>query len=126
MGWARSSNWKILKKERGLPIGYWKGSALSIVLDMLATVLSAGNSTYKIGLKEYETAISQVYLCISPEVFHDQHLQERLVNEIVDYTHNVTPIQQGASTYYPGERSAAAKQYNDENGMMTELFFTRY
>lgn len=124
-GWDEANNLsrdpeKILKKERGLPIGYWKGSALSIVLDMLATVLSAGNSTYKIGLKDYETAISQVYLCIYPEVFHDQDLQERLINEIIDYTHQVTPIQAGARTYYPGERSAAAKLYNDENGMTVD------
>ncbi len=34
---------KILLKERGLPIGYWKGSALSIILDMLATLLSKLN-----------------------------------------------------------------------------------
>lgn len=121
-GWDEDNNLsrnpeKILKKERGLPIGYWKGSALSIVLDMLATLLSAGNSTYKIGLKEYETAISQVYLCIYPEVFSDQELQERLVNEIITYTHQASPIQEGARTYYPGERSAAAKKQHAENGM---------
>ena len=121
-GWDADNNLskdpeKILKKERGLPIGYWKGSAFSIVLDMLATLLSAGNSTYKIGLKDYETAISQVYLCIYPEIFHDQQLQQALINEIIDYTHNVNPMQSGQKTYYPGERSATAKKYNMENGM---------
>ncbi|MFK7935416.1 MAG: 3-dehydro-L-gulonate 2-dehydrogenase [Saprospiraceae bacterium] len=108
---------EILKKERGLPIGYWKGSAFSIVLDMLATLLSAGNSSYRIGLKEDETAISQVYLCIYPETFADQSLQERLIDEIVTYTHDITPMQKGDRTYYPGERSAAAKKRNLENGM---------
>ncbi|MEO0897156.1 MAG: 3-dehydro-L-gulonate 2-dehydrogenase [Bacteroidota bacterium] len=108
---------KILKKERGLPIGYWKGSALSIVLDMLATLLSAGNSTYRIGLKTYETAISQVYLCIDPEVFPDKELQGSLINEIVDYTHDTTPLEKGQRTYYPGERSLAARNHNLKNGM---------
>ena len=51
---------KILANERGLPIGYWKGSALSMILDMLATLLSAGDSTRNIASKEYETGISQV------------------------------------------------------------------
>ena len=60
---------KIVLKERGLPIGYWKGSALSMVLDMLATLLSGGNSTAEISSKEIETAISQVYICIYPEGF---------------------------------------------------------
>lgn len=108
---------KILKKERGLPIGYWKGSAFSIVLDMLATLLSAGNSTYRIGLKDYETAISQVYLCIYPEVFPDKELQNSLINEIIDYTHDVTPLEKGKKTYFPGERSANAKEQNSKNGM---------
>lgn len=108
---------KILKKEKGLPIGYWKGSALSMVLDMLATLLSAGNSTYKIGMKKYETAISQVYLCICPEIFHDQNLQQSLINEIIEYTHDVAPIQAGKRTYYPGEQSTNAYNHNSKNGM---------
>ncbi|MFK8165013.1 MAG: Ldh family oxidoreductase [Lewinella sp.] len=114
------------KKERGLPIGYWKGSAFSIVLDMLATLLSAGNSTYRIGLSEYETAISQVYLCICPEIFPDKELQHSLINEIIDYTHNITPlypnhfdlgIEEGGRTYYPGEQSANANEQNTKHGM---------
>ena len=108
---------KILKKERGLPIGYWKGSALSIVLDMLATLLSAGNSTYRIGLEEHETAISQVFLCICPEVFADQELQQSLIEEIIKYTHDVTPMEKGNKTYYPGEQSAMAYENNLKNGM---------
>ncbi|WP_222597434.1 3-dehydro-L-gulonate 2-dehydrogenase [Hyunsoonleella aquatilis] len=108
---------KISKKERGLPIGFWKGSALSIVLDMLATLLSAGNSTYRISLNEIETGISQVYLCIYPEVFNDTTLQEKLINEIIDYTHNVEPIHPDDKTYYPGERSLLRKSENLKNGI---------
>lgn len=108
---------KILLKERGLPIGYWKGSALSIILDMLATLLSAGNSTYKIGLKEFETGISQVYLCIYPEIFNDKSLQQKLISEIIDYTHDVEPMTPGDRTYYPGERSSLTKAKNLKLGI---------
>ncbi|MDH5381880.1 MAG: 3-dehydro-L-gulonate 2-dehydrogenase [Cyclobacteriaceae bacterium] len=108
---------KILPNERGLPIGYWKGSALSMVLDMLATLLSAGNSTYKIGMKNYETGISQVFLCIDPEVFNDKSLQERLLNEIIDYTHNVEPMHPGDKTYYPGERTLQTRAWNLREGI---------
>jgi 3-dehydro-L-gulonate 2-dehydrogenase len=110
----------ILKKERGLPIGYWKGSALSMVLDMLATLLSAGNSTYRIGQQEQETSISQVYLCIHPDRMTNQNLQVSLLNEIIDYTHQVTPMEAGGRTYYPGERSAAAREQNIKNGMLVD------
>lgn len=108
---------KILIKERGLPIGYWKGSALSIILDMLATLLSVGDSTYKISLKEYETGISQVFLCIYPEVFNDKELQQKLLNEIIDYTHNVEPMHPGDKIYYPGERSLFTRAKNLKEGI---------
>ncbi len=108
---------KILSKERGLPIGYWKGSALSIILDMLATLLSAGDSTYKIGLKEYETGISQVFLCIYPEIFNDKNIQEKLLNEIIDFTHDVEPMQPGNKTYYPGERTLLTRAKNLKEGI---------
>jgi 3-dehydro-L-gulonate 2-dehydrogenase len=109
---------KILTKERGLPIGYWKGSALSIVLDMLATLLSAGNSTYKISSKEIETAISQVYICIYPDVFKNKGLQERLIEEIIDFTHDVEPINPGDKIYYPGERSSQTRVKNLKEGIV--------
>jgi len=103
---------KILLKERGLPIGYWKGSALSMVLDMLATLLSGGNSTAEISSKEIETAISQVYICIYPEVFKDNGLQEKLIDEIIDFTQDVETINPGEKIYYPGEQSKQKRAKN--------------
>ncbi len=108
---------RILKKERGLPIGYWKGSALSMILDMLATILSAGDSTFKIGQKDTETGISQIYVCIDPERFQDKSLQEKFLNEIIDYTHDVDSMQPGDKTYYPGERRAQIRKRNLEKGI---------
>lgn len=108
---------QILATERALPIGYWKGSALSMVLDMLATLLSAGNSTYQISQGAYETSISQVFLCISPARFGDQNIEQRLLNEIIAYTHAVEPMQPGDRTYYPGERSAMTRKQNMAAGI---------
>lgn len=111
---------KILLKERGLPIGYWKGSALSMVLDMLASILSAGNSTCKISSKEIETAISQIYICIYPEIFNDKGLQQNIIDEIINFTHDVEPINAGDKIYYPGERSAHTRLNNLEQGIFVD------
>lgn len=108
---------KILANERGLPIGYWKGSALSMILDMLASLLSAGDSTRAIASKEYETGISQVYLCIYPEIFKDGNFQETLLDEIIEYTRDVAPMHSGDRTYYPGERSFFTRTRNLEEGI---------
>lgn len=108
---------KILSKERGLPIGYWKGSALSMMLDMLATLLSAGSSTAKISQKPIETGISQVFLCIDPNTFGDPELQTRLLDEIITYTRMVEPMQDDNAIYYPGERSATVRDRNLKEGI---------
>ena len=108
---------KILVKERGFPIGYWKGSALSMVLDMLATVLSLGNSTSKIAGKDLEVALSQVFICISRNNFNDTDIQERLLKEIIDFTHNVEPLKEGDRTYYPGERTVLTRERNKKEGI---------
>jgi 3-dehydro-L-gulonate 2-dehydrogenase len=111
---------KILLKERGLPIGYWKGSALSMVLDMLATILSAGNSTSRISSKKIETGISQVFICIYPKVFGDSDLQEKLLQEIIDFTHNVETINPEDKIYYPGERSSQTRAKNLKDGILVD------
>ncbi|MGB5419386.1 Ldh family oxidoreductase [Algibacter sp.] len=103
--------------KSGLPIGYWKGSALSMVLDMLATLLSAGKSTYKLGLEPHEYGVSQIYLCINPNTYNDFTLQEKLTEEIIAYTKDVTPTEPNGKTYYPGERSLINKIKNQKKGM---------
>lgn len=108
---------KILGNERGLPIGYWKGSALSMVLDMLATLLSAGDSTSKIGERDHETGVSQIFLSVFPEQFDDGALKERLLDEIINYTHDVEPMEAGKRTYYPGEKTLQTRKMNLKEGI---------
>jgi 3-dehydro-L-gulonate 2-dehydrogenase len=107
----------ILKKERGLPIGYWKGSGLSMILDMLASLLSMGDSTSRISLQEIETGISQVFLCINPGVWGQMDFQERILDEIIQYTRTAGLIDQELNIYYPGEQSAATHLKNIEKGI---------
>src|SRR5258705_6700051 len=46
---------------RSLPIGYWKGSGLALMLDSLAALLSGGDATHQITPDSYkETGLSQV------------------------------------------------------------------
>lgn len=121
-GWDQEGNLsrnpeEILKKERGLPIGYWKGSALSMVLDMLAALLSGGNPTFRIGEAEYETGLSQVFICIDPEKFSDAALRSQLLNEIIEDVHDVPPMHEGNRTYYPGEKTLATRKDHLKNGI---------
>jgi 3-dehydro-L-gulonate 2-dehydrogenase len=58
--------------QRPLPIGYWKGSGLSLVLDMIAAMLSGGAATHQIPADpDRETGVSQIFLAISLSAFGD-------------------------------------------------------
>ena len=57
----------IEQSGRPLPIGYWKGAGLSLLLDMMAAMLSGGLATHQIPRDpERETGISQVFLAMDP------------------------------------------------------------
>ena len=55
----------ILTSHRLLPIGFWKGSGLAFVLDLIAASLAGGQATHQIAQDpEMETDLSQVFIAI--------------------------------------------------------------
>jgi len=104
----------ILKSQRLLPVGFWKGSGLSLVLDILATILSGGNSTAEITKSEHETGISQVFICIRPD--SDEQI-ESLIEGIIEYTKTGLPEYEGASISYPGEGTLRTREKNLREGV---------
>lgn len=111
---------EIYHTGRMLPIGYWKGSAMSMVLDMLVTILSAGNSTSKVGDQELETGISQVFICIDPRSFGDETLQQKLLDEIIAFNHAAAPLHPEDKVYYPGEKTLQNRKQNMTSGIPVE------
>lgn len=108
---------EILASGHALPTGYWKGSALTIVLDMLAALLSDGKPTCRIEGEGKEIGISQIFICIDPATFSDPALKDRLLNEIIDHLHDVPPMHEGDRSYYPGERTLARRKEHRANGI---------
>lgn len=107
----------ILKSERVLPIGFWKGSGLSLVLDLLATVLSGGNSTARISKEKTEAGISQVFICIKPK---NNEQTAALIEEIIAYTKTSTPEHEGQSISYPGENTLKTRAKNLSEGVWVD------
>ena len=100
---------------RPLPIGFWKGSALSIVLDMAASVLSAGTATHKIDSDPLkETELSQCFIAIS--VLTEYADANTLLNDIVVHLHD-SPVNPGDQVFYPGERTLNKRNENNEQGI---------
>jgi 3-dehydro-L-gulonate 2-dehydrogenase len=106
----------ILDAKRPLPIGYWKGSGLSIMLDMLAALLSKGNAVKNIGDLEAEYASSQVFICFDAERA-DLPFIEQVTNELVTYIKSAVSINEQEDIYYPGERTLLTRRENLEKGI---------
>lgn len=108
---------EILESQRLLPVGFWKGSGLSLVLDLLATVLSQGNSTAKITESEKESSVSQVFICIKPEL--NGHT-DALIEQIIDYTKTSRPVEEGHSIFYPGENTLLSRKKSLKDGVWVD------
>ena len=109
---------EIEKTWRVLPIGFWKGSGLSILLDLIATVLSGGNSTYKIGqLSEDEYGLSQVLIAIDVNKIAGNEFLNTAVNEVLNDIKASEKVDENQQINYPGERTLNTRKYNLEKGI---------
>jgi 3-dehydro-L-gulonate 2-dehydrogenase len=97
--------------RRPLPIGFWKGSGLSIVLDAMAAVLANGSATHEIETNpERETGLSQMFIAIDPAALDDAGGAGRIVDGILAHL--------GAR--YPGERTIETRRRNLSGGIPVE------
>ena len=107
--------------QRPLPIGYWKGSGLSLVLDMAAAILSGGRASHQISRDPLrEVGLSQVFLAFDPQQLDNAFDADRLADELIDQLHGSHADSRGERVRYPGERTLAARRDNDINGMSVD------
>jgi 3-dehydro-L-gulonate 2-dehydrogenase len=111
----------IEKSWRPLPAGYWKGSGLSVVLDMIAAMMSLAQATHQIADDPVrETGVSQMFLTMNPEAFGPAPRAEELVEGVVASLHNCQPIKPGVKVRYPGEQTLRTRAENTERGLPVE------
>ena len=78
----------IEKSQRPLPVGYWKGSGLSVVLDMIAAMMSLGRATHELStIALFEAGVSQMFLALNPEALGLHARGFQIADEIVASVH---------------------------------------
>jgi 3-dehydro-L-gulonate 2-dehydrogenase len=109
---------EIMETQRALPIGFWKGSGLSMALDLAAALLSHGDSTYRISKRPVETDVSQVFIAVKlpDETPEDIEWREGVVHEFLEDLHGATAAGSG-TIRAPGERVRAARSDAERNGI---------
>lgn len=111
----------ISKTWRVLPIGFWKGSGMSIVLDLVATVLSGGNSTFRVGkLGGDEYALSQVCIAIDATKIAGESFLSSAIDEVLADIKASERVDAAQEIRYPGEKEARTRQQNLELGIPVE------
>jgi 3-dehydro-L-gulonate 2-dehydrogenase len=111
----------IEKSWRPLPVGYWKGSGLAVVLDMIAAMMTLGQATHQISSDPVlETAISQMFLALNPGAFGSSQEADRIADAVVASLHNCAPASEGKKVRYPGEETLRLREENTRLGLPVE------
>jgi len=99
---------RIRESQRTLPIGFWKGSGLSLMIDLLVAGLSGGRTVGEITSMKNEYGLSQVFICIDA-----RNVSESIINNIISYTKGSEPF-----VRYPGEQVLATRKKSLEEGII--------
>lgn len=108
---------EIEETSRVLPMGYWKGSGISILLDLIGTVLTNGNSTQTLGTFETETGVTQMMIAIDVSKFNSEEKTDAIIAELVADLKLSEPVVVDGEIRYPGEREFKTRKENLEKGI---------
>ncbi|MEE4216926.1 MAG: 3-dehydro-L-gulonate 2-dehydrogenase [Xanthomonadales bacterium] len=107
----------IIESELALPMGYWKGSGLALLIDLLVSSLSGGLTSREIGGREEEYGVSQLFIAFDLEQLADGDSRARVVNEVSASLLETAAMEDGGQVYYPGQRSWQRRQENERDGI---------
>jgi 3-dehydro-L-gulonate 2-dehydrogenase len=109
----------IERSWRPLPIGYWKGSGLAVVLDMVAAMMAMGRATHQISTDPLlETGVSQMFLALNPSAFGPA--TDRIADGVVASLRNSRPAAPHGEVRYPGEQTLRLREENLRLGLPVE------
>lgn len=101
--------------KRALPAGYWKGSGLAMLLEILLMALGGGRTTEAITREGLEYGVSQCFISL-----YKPDLHQELINAIVSYAQNSTPVTQGKKVTYPGENTLNKRLESEQKGVLVD------
>ena len=108
---------EILETHQCIPIGYWKGSGLSLALDLIAATLAGGRTSRMVGELPVETELSQVFMAISLDAFEDKEVLMKHIDETLCDMKTSLSVSEDHPVYYPGENMMRVRKENMELGI---------
>ena len=109
---------EINRSKLMMPMALWKGSALSIMLDLMAASLSLGRTSLDIGRPgDGEKGMSQVFICLNPAAVVDAGEMDAQIERTVAFLSALPPKDGVHGVHAPGENLAATRQRNLREGI---------
>ena len=108
---------EIWQTNRALPIGYWKGSGMSLMLDLFASVLSGGRNVHKIGELPQEAELCQLFMMINMDAFGDREAMLDKIDDTLNYVAASHPAAEGIKVRWPGQGMKRTRDDNMANGI---------
>lgn len=109
----------IEKTWRVLPMGFWKGSAFSVMLDLVASLLTEGCPICEIGKQgttpESEYNLNQVFIAF--DISKNPRARETAAQIINDLKSSVPAEDAQGAIRYPGEREHKTRAENLRDGI---------
>lgn len=111
---------------RPLPIGYWKGSGLALMLDLIAGILSNGKVTTEIPPDpDHEGGVSQVFIAVHLSAVGGAEAATRIADRVIA---SLADSGEGGSSKriadsqvrYPGEQVLRIRRENMQHGIPVE------
>jgi 3-dehydro-L-gulonate 2-dehydrogenase len=110
----------ILGSKRPLPVGYWKGSGLALLLDLFAAHLSGGHTTLDRTEHPEPDDVSQVFIAIDFSAREDASSMQALAARVIDdlrATFEAVEDDPDAAFRFPGQGVAERRAENEERGV---------
>ncbi|MBO4394264.1 MAG: 3-dehydro-L-gulonate 2-dehydrogenase, partial [Spirochaetales bacterium] len=108
---------EIEKTYKAMPAGFWKGSALSILLEAVACSLGQSSTVEDNEIyDDIETNMTQVFMAIDPKVVNENYSEDNL-DRIVEGLHNCPPKDGKTPVRYPGEKALKTRMKSEKNGI---------
>ena len=109
---------KIVKSGLMTPMALWKGSALSIMIDLMVSMLSLGRTSLEIGTPaDGEKGMSQMFVCMNPAAVIDMDKAEAQMEKTIAFLNGLEPKDGVHGVHAPGENLERTRARNRECGI---------
>lgn len=111
---------EILETHQVFPIGYWKGSGMSILLDLIASSVAGGTTTRGVGELPVETDLSQFFMVIDLSKFPDRARIEEEIGKTLEDLKTSIPMDEKSPVRYPGAGTLKVREESMKNGVYAD------